>query len=217
MSNQVTVTVTVTRALARTKIIKDLLEDLKKECFVGYVRSSEKNGEMAQQYQRNSQANIDEYKSLVKEYVAIKTAIHQFNDTKTVTVLGLPEMTVAAILVEKTILQDRRDILNTIRDQYSDALHQQQRANITIDNEVSAYLANQEKQFGDTAGSKEAIDQLVKTYREAKEKERSLDIVSGFNHAEFIEKESEFINSFMNEIDTILSEINATNTISYSY
>jgi len=215
MANQVTVT--VTRALARAKIIKDLLEDLKKECFVGYVRSSEKNGEMAQQYQRNSQANIDEYKSLVKEYVAIKTAIHQFNDTKTVTVLGLPEMTVAAILVEKTILQDRRDILNTIRDQYSDALHQQQRANITIDNEVSAYLANQEKQFGDTAGSKEAIDQLVKTYREAKEKERSLDIVSGFNHAEFIEKESEFINNFMNEIDTILSEINATNTISYSY
>lgn len=215
MANQVTVT--VTRALARAKIIKDLLEDLKKECFVGYVRSSEKNGEMAQQYQRNSQANIDEYKSLVKEYVAIKTAIHQFNDTKTVTVLGLPEMTVAAILVEKTILQDRRDILNTVRDQYSDALHQQQRANITIDNEVSTYLANQEKQFGDTAGSKEAIDQLVKTYREAKEKERSLDIVSGFNHAEFIEKESEFINSFMNEIDTILSEINATNTISYSY
>lgn len=215
MANQVTVT--VTRALARAKIIKDLLEDLKKECFVGYVRSSEKNGEMAQQYQRNSQANIDEYKSLVKEYVAIKTAIHQFNDTKTVTVLGLPEMTVAAILVEKSILQDRREILNTVRDQYSDALHQQQRANITIDNEVSTYLANQEKQFGDTAGSKEAIDQLVKTYREAKEKERSLDIVSGFNHAEFIEKESEFINSFMNEIDTILSEINATNTISYSY
>lgn len=215
MANQVTVT--VTRALARAKIIKDLLEDLKKECFVGYVRSSEKNGEMAQQYQRNSQANIDEYKSLVKEYVAIKTAIHQFNDAKTVTVLGLPEMTVAAILVEKSILQDRRDILNTVRDQYSDALHQQQRANITIDNEVSAYLANQEKQFGDTAGSKEAIDQLVKTYREAKEKERSLDIVSGFNHVEFIEKESEFINNFMNEIDTILSEINATNTISYSY
>nr|DAS30784.1 MAG TPA: hypothetical protein [Caudoviricetes sp.] len=217
MANQVTVTVTVTRALARAKIIKDLLEDLKKECFVGYVRSSEKNGELAQQYQRNSQANIDEYKSLVKEYVAIKTAIHQFNDTKTVTVLGLPEMTVAAILVEKTILQDRRDILNTVRDQYSDALHQQQRANAGIDSEVSAYLANQEKQFGDTAGSKEAIEQLVKTYREAKEKERSLDIVSGFNHAEFIEKESEFINSFMNEIDTILSEINATNTISYSY
>lgn len=215
MANQVTVT--VTRALARAKIIKDLLEDLKKECFVGYVRSSEKNGELAQQYQRNSQANIDEYKSLVKEYVAIKTAIHQFNDTKTVTVLGLPEMTVAAILVEKTILQDRRDILNTIRDQYSDALHQQQRANVGIDSEVSTYLANQEKQFGDTAGSKEAIEQLVKTYREAKEKERSLDIVSGFNHAEFIEKESEFINNFMNEIDTILSEINATNTISYSY
>lgn len=215
MSNQVTVT--VTRALARAKIIKDLLEDLKKECFVGYVRSSEKNGELAQQYQRNSQANIDEYKSLVKEYVAIKTAIHQFNDTKTVTVLDLPEMTVAAILVEKTILQDRRDILNTVRDQYSDALHQQQRANAGIDSEVSAYLANQEKQFGDTAGSKEAIEQLVKTYREAKEKERSLDIVSGFNHAEFIEKESEFINNFMNEIDTILSEINATNTISYSY
>lgn len=215
MANQVTVT--VTRALARAKIIKDLLEDLKKECFVGYVRSSEKNGEMAQQYQRNSQANIDEYKSLVKEYVAIKTAIHQFNDTKTVTVLGLPEMTVAAILVEKSILQDRRDILNTVRDQYSDALHQQQRANAGIDSEVSAYLTNQEKQFGDTAGSKEAIEQLVKTYREAKEKERSLDIVSGFNHAEFIEKESEFINNFMNEIDTILSEINATNTISYSY
>ncbi len=215
MANEVTVT--VTRALARAKIIKGLLEDLKQECFVGYVRSTEKDGEVALKYKRNSQANIDEYKSLTKEYVAIKTAIHKFNDTKTVTVLGLPEMTVAAILVEKTILQDRRAILNTIRDQYTDALHQQQRANSVIDNDVSTYLANQEKQFGENTGSKEAIEQLVKTYREAREKERSLDIVSGFNHAEFIEKESEFINTFMAEIDTILSEINATNTITYSF
>lgn len=215
MANEVTVT--VTRALARAKIIKDRLDALRSECFVGYVRSTEKDGEVALKYKRNSQANIDEYKSLTKEYVAIKTAIHKFNDTKTVTVLGLPEMTVAAILVEKTILQDRRAILNTIRDQYTDALHQQQRANSVIDNDVSTYLANQEKQFGENTGSKEAIEQLVKTYREAREKERSLDIVSGFNHAEFIEKESEFINTFMTEIDTILSEINATNTITYSY
>lgn len=215
MANEVTVT--VTRALARAKVIKDRLDALKTECFVGYVRTSDKDGEVALKYKRNSQSNIDEYQSLTKEYVAIKTAIHKFNDTKTVTVLGMPEMTVAAILVEKSILQDRRIILNTIRDQYTEALHQQQRASANIDREVSIYLASSEKQFGDSEESKEVIEKLVKQYRESKEKELSLDVVSGFNHAEFIEKESEFINTFMNEIDTILSEINATNTITYSF
>lgn len=59
----------------------------------------------------------------MKEYVAIKTAIHQFNDTKEVTIVEFGTFTVAQLLVEKSILEERRKVYRNIREQNRVALN----------------------------------------------------------------------------------------------
>lgn len=208
---------TITRALSRTKVIKKRLDELSREAFVGYVRKAEAEKLGAQQYAKNSQSCFDEYQSLLKEFIAIKTAIHQFNDTKEVTIVEFGTFTVAQLLVEKSILEERRKVYRNIREQNRIALDTISHAEETLANEVAKYLATQEKQLNTESASKEYLESLTNMYKEAKQKELEIVAVSGFDHNKFLEEEGKRIELFTAEIDTILSEVNATNIINVTY
>lgn len=208
---------TITRALSRAKVIKKRLDELSREAFVGYVRKAEDEKLGAQQYAKNSQSCFDEYQSLLKEYVAIKTAIHQFNDTKKVTITEFGTFTVAQLLVEKSILEERRKVYRNIREQNNVALNTINNAQETIAREVSKYLATQNKELNTEVVNKEFLDDLAKKFEEAKQKELEVITVSGFDHLKYLEEEGKRIELFTNEIDIILSEVNATNTISVTF
>lgn len=208
---------TITRALSRAKVIKKRLDELSREAFVGYVRKAEAEKLGAQQYAKNSQSCFDEYQSLLKEYVAIKTAIHQFNDTKEVTIVEFGTFTVAQLLVEKSILEERRKVYRNIREQNRVALDTINDAEEKLANEVSKYLATQEKQLNTESASKEYLESLTNMYKEAKQKELEVVVVSGFDHAKYLEEEGKRIELFTAEIDTILSEVNATNIINVTF
>ena len=208
---------TITRALSRAKVIKKRLDELSREAFVGYVRKAEDEKLGAQQYAKNSQSCFDEYQSLLKEYVAIKTAIHQFNDTKKVTITEFGTFTVAQLLVEKSILEERRKVYRNIREQNNVSLNTINNAQETIAREVSKYLATQNKELNTEVVNKEFLDDLAKKFEEAKQKELEVITVSGFDHLKYLEEEGKRIELFTNEIDTILSEVNATNTISVTF
>ena len=208
---------TITRALSRAKVIKKRLDDLSRESFVGYVRKAEAEKLGAQQYARNSQSNFDEYQSLLKEYVAIKTAIHQFNDTKEVTITGFGTFTVAQLLVEKSIQEERRKVYRNIREQNRVALNTINAAEEEIASSVSKYLATQDKQLNAETTSKEFLEDLANKFKEAKQKELEVVVVSGFDHNKYLEEEGKRIELFTAEIDTILSEVNATNTINVTF
>lgn len=209
---------TITRALSRAKVIKKRLDELSREAFVGYVRKAEAEKLGAQQYAKNSQSCFDEYQSLLKEYVAIKTAIHQFNDTKEVTIPEFGTFTVARLLVEKSILEERRKIYRNIREQNRVALNTINEAEEEeIASSVSKYLATQDKQLNAETTSKEFLEDLANKFKEAKQKELEVVTVSGFDHLKYLEEEGKRIELFTNEIDTILSEVNATNTITVTF
>lgn len=208
---------TITRALSRAKVIKKRLDELSREAFVGYVRKAESEKLGAQQYAKNSQSCFDEYQSLLKEYVAIKTAIHQFNDTKQVTITEFGTFTVAQLLVEKSILEERRKVYRNIREQNNVALNTINNAQETIAREVSKYLATQNKELNTEVVNKEFLDDLAKKFEEAKQKELEVITVSGFDHLKYLEEEGKRIELFTNEIDTILSEVNATNIINVTF
>lgn len=208
---------TITRALSRAKVIKKRLDELSREAFVGYVRKAEAEKLSAQQYAKNSQSCFDEYQSLLKEYVAIKTAIHQFNDTKEVTIPEFGTFTVARLLVEKSILEERRKIYRNIREQNRVVLNTISEAEQEIASSVSKYLATQDKQLNAETTSKEFLEDLANKFKEAKQKELEVITVSGFDHLKYLEEEGKRIELFTNEIDTILSEVNATNTITVTF
>ena len=208
---------TITRALSRAKVIKKRLDELSREAFVGYVRKAEDEKLGAQQYAKNSQSSFDEYQSLLKEYVAIKTAIHQFNDTKEVTITEFGTFTVARLLVEKSILEERRKIYRNIREQNRIALKTIDEAEEEIASSVSKYLATQDKQLNAETTSKEFLEDLANKFKEAKQKELEVVTVSGFDHLKYLEEEGKRIELFTAEIDTILSEVNATNIIKVTF
>ena len=208
---------TITSAMSRAKVIKTRLDELSREAFVGYVRKAGAEKLGAQQYAKNSQSSFDEYQSLLKEYVAIKTAIHQFNDTKKVTITEFGTFTVAQLLVEKSILEERRKVYRNIREQNNVALNTINNAQETIAREVSKYLATQNKELNTEVMNKEFLDDLAKKFEEAKQKELEVITVSGFDHLKYLEEEGKRIELFTNEIDTILSEVNATNIINVTF
>lgn len=208
---------TITRALSRAKVIKKRLDELSREAFVGYVRKAEAEKLGAQQYAKNSQSCFDEYQSLLKEYVAIKTAIHQFNDTKEVTIVEFGTFTVAQLLVEKSILEERRKVYRNIREQNRIALNTINEAEEEIASSVSKYLATQDKQLNAETTSKEFLEDLANKFKEAKQKELEVVVVSGFDHNKYLEEEGKRIELFTAEIDTILSEVNATNIINVTF
>nr|DAQ61282.1 MAG TPA: septicolysin [Caudoviricetes sp.] len=208
---------TITRALSRAKVIKKRLDELSREAFVGYVRKAEAEKLGAQQYAKNSQSCFDEYQSLLKEYVAIKTAIHQFNDTKEVTIPEFGTFTVARLLVEKSILEERRKVYRNIREQNRVALNTINEAEEDIASSVSKYLATQDKQLNAETTSKEFLEDLANKFKEAKQKELEVVTVSGFDHLKYLEEEGKRIELFTAEIDTILSEVNATNIIKVTF
>lgn len=207
---------TITRALSRTKVIKKRLDELSREAFVGYVRKAEAEKLGAQQYAKNSQSCFDEYQSLLKEFVAIKTAIHQFNDTKEVTITEFGTFTIAQLLVEKSILEERRKVYRNIREQNRVALNTISAAEEDIASSVSKYLAAQDKQLSETT-PKEFLEDLANKFKEAKQKELEVVVVSGFDHVKWLEEEGKRIELFTAEIDTILSEVNATNIINVTF
>ena len=208
---------TINRALSRAKVIKKRLDELSREPFVGYVRKAEAEKLGAQQYAKNSQSSFDEYQSLLKEYVAIKTAIHQFNDTKEVSITGFGTFTVAQLLVEKSILEERRKVYRNIREQNRVALNTISEAEEEIASSISKYLATQDKQLNAETTSKEFLEDLANKFKEAKQKELEVVVVSGFDHNKYLEEEGKRIELFTAEIDTILSEVNATNTINVTF
>lgn len=208
---------TINRALSRAKVIKKRLDELSREPFVGYVRKAEAEKLGAQQYAKNSQSSFDEYQSLLKEYVAIKTAIHQFNDTKEVSITGFGTFTVAQLLVEKSILEERRKVYRNIREQNRVAMNTISEAEEEIASSVSKYLATQDKQLNAETTSKEFLEDLANKFKEAKQKELEVVVVSGFDHNKYLEEEGKRIELFTAEIDTILSEVNATNTITVTF
>lgn len=208
---------TITRALSRAKVIKKRLDELSREAFVGYVRKAEAEKLGAQQYAKNSQSCFDEYQSLLKEYVAIKTAIHQFNDTKEVTIPEFGTFTVARLLVEKSILEERRKVYRNIREQNRVALNTINEAEEEIASSVSKYLATQDKQLNAETTSKEFLEDLANKFKEAKQKELEVVTVSGFDHLKYLEEEGKRIELFTAEIDTILSEVNATSIINVTF
>ena len=85
-----------------------------------------------------------------------------------------------------------------------------------IASSVSKYLATQDKQLSETT-PKEFLEDLASKFKEAKRKELEVVVISGFDYNKYLEEEGKRIELFTAEIDTILSEVNATNIINVTF
>lgn len=199
---------TITRALSRIKVIQNRLEDLSSNrSFVSSVLSTEANSTRWQEFKSKSQSLWDEYKSLVSEYSKLKSAIKVANQTTKVVICG-SEMTVEEALIKKTLSKYELSVLENVKRQLVSAENEISSANDKIESTARQFA---EKLARDNATA-DQIEKAVEIGRSSAKKEFQRELVIGFK-SDQVQLAIDNYNKFLEEVDYVLSESNATTLI----
>lgn len=210
-------TMSITRALTRAKTIEKQLARLVESQFVVTLMKREVD-DVTDVYQDNlkmTQANFDQFNDLFAELNNIKAAVRKSNEVTKV-VIGGEELTVADALVYKNTIAYRNSFLDRITRENRNAESRVEQSKISADTKFATVRENLIK---NSQGQDVSEDYLktVLTEEERRLKKAIVEVkVSGINNVnEFIEAERKRIDTFIEEVDYVLSESNATTIIEF--
>lgn len=153
--------------------------------------------------------NLKSYTDMIDLRRKLKSAINLANSTTKVTIAG-KELTIADALDLKNEVTLRQQVLASIRLQHLQ--HAQ-----TVEADVPAQEARINEQVKATAGTSSdgaANKDVRDTYVKLDQDRRQLVLLDPNNLTAWIESESTEISNIIDEIDYVLSEVNAKTTIS---
>jgi len=207
----------ITRALTRAKTIEKQLARLVESQFVVTLMKREVD-DVSDVYQDNlkmTKSNFDQFNDLFAELNNIKAAVRKSNEVTKV-VIGGEELTVADALVYKNTIVYRNNFLDRITRENRNAESRVEQSKISADTKFASVRENLIK---NSQGQDVSEDYLktVLTEEERRLKKAIIEVkVSGINNVnEFIEAERKRINTFLEEVDYVLSESNATTIIEF--
>lgn len=210
-------TMSITRALTRAKTIEKQLARLVESQFVVTLMKREVD-DVSDVYQDNlkmTQSNFDQFNALFAELNNIKAAVRKSNEVTKV-VIGGEELTVADALVYKNTIVYRNNFLDRITRENRNAESRVEQSKINADTKFASVRENLIK---NSQGQDVSEDYLktVLTEEERRLKKAIVEVkVSGINNVnEFIEAERKRIDTFIEEVDYVLSESNATTIIEF--
>lgn len=207
----------ITRALTRAKTIEKQLARLVESQYVVTLMKREVDDE-SDVYQDNlkmTKSNFDQFNDLFAELNNIKAAVRKSNEVTKV-VIGGEELTVADALVYKNTIVYRNNFLDRITRENRNAESRVEQSKINADNKFASVRENLIK---NSQGQDVSEDYLktVLTEEERRLKKAIIEVkVSGINNVnEYIEAERKRIDTFIEEVDYVLSESNATTIIEF--
>jgi len=207
----------ITRALTRAKTIEKQLARLVESQFVVTLMKREVD-DVTDVYQDNlkmTQSNFDQFNDLFAELNNIKAAVRKSNEVTKV-VIGGEELTVADALVYKNTIVYRNSFLDRITRENRNAESRVEQSKISADTKFASVRENLIK---NSQGQDISEDYLktVLTEEERRLKKAIVEVkVSGINNVnEYIEAERKRIDTFLEEVDYVLSESNATTIIEF--
>lgn len=210
-------TMSITRALTRAKTIEKQLARLVESQFVVTLMKREVDDE-SDVYQDNlkmTQSNFDQFNDLFAELNNIKAAVRKSNEVTKV-VIGGEELTVADALVYKNTIAYRNSFLDRITRENRNAESRVEQSKINADNKFASVRENLIK---NSQGQDVSEDYLktVLTEEERRLKKAIVEVkVSGIKDVnDYIEAERKRIDTFIEEVDYVLSESNATTIIEF--
>lgn len=210
-------TMSITRALTRAKTIEKQLARLVESQFVVTLMKREVD-DVTDVYQDNlkmTKSNFDQFNDLFAELNNIKAAVRKSNEVTKV-VIGGEELTVADALVYKNTIVYRNSFLDRITRENRNAESRVEQSKINADNKFASVCENLIK---NSQGQDVSEDYLktVLTEEERRLKKAIIEVkVSGINNVnEYIEAERKRIDTFIEEVDYVLSESNATTIIEF--
>ena len=210
-------TMSITRALTRAKTIEKQLARLVESQFVVTLMKREVD-DVSDVYQDNlkmTKSNFDQFNDLFAELNNIKAAVRKSNEVTKV-VIGGEELSVADALVYKNTIVYRNNFLDRITRENRNAESRVEQSKINADNKFASVRENLIK---NSQGQDVSEDYLktVLTEEERRLKKAIIEVkVSGINNVnEYIEAERKRIDTFIEEVDYVLSESNATTIIEF--
>lgn len=210
-------TMSITRALTRAKTIEKQLARLVESQFVVTLMKREVD-DVTDVYQDNlkmTKSNFDQFNDLFAELNNIKAAVRKSNEVTKV-VIGGEELTVADALVYKNTIVYRSNFLDRITRENRNAESRVEQSKISADTKFATVRENLIK---NSQGQDVSEDYLktVLTEEERRLKKAIIEVkVSGINNVnEYIEAERKRIDTFIEEVDYVLSESNATTIIEF--
>lgn len=210
-------TMSITRALTRAKTIEKQLARLVESQFVVTLMKREVDDE-SDVYQDNlkmTKANFDQFNDLFAELNNIKAAVRKSNEVTKV-VIGGEELTVADALVYKNTIVYRNNFLDRITRENRNAESRVEQSKISADTKFASVRENLIKNSQGQGVSEDYL-KTVLTEEERRLKKAIIEVkVSGINNVnEYIEAERKRIDTFIEEVDYVLSESNATTIIEF--
>lgn len=210
-------TMSITRALTRAKTIEKQLTRLVESQYVVTLMKREVD-DVTDVYQDNlkmTKSNFDQFNDLFAELNNIKAAVRKSNEVTKV-VIGGEELTVADALVYKNTIVYRNNFLDRITRENRNAESRVEQSKISADTKFATVRENLIK---NSQGQDVSEDYLktVLTEEERRLKKAIVEVkVSGINNVnEYIEAERKRIDTFLEEVDYVLSESNATTIIEF--
>lgn len=210
-------TMSITRALTRAKTIEKQLARLVESQFVVTLMKREVDDEsdVFKDNLKMTQANFDQFNDLFAELNNIKAAVRKSNEVTKV-VIGGEELSVADALVYKNTIVYRNNFLDRITRENRNAESRVEQSKINADNKFATVRENLIK---NSQGQDVSEDYLktVLTEEERRLKKAIVEVkVSGIKDVnEYIEAERKRIDTFIEEVDYVLSESNATTIIEF--
>lgn len=210
-------TMSITRALTRAKTIEKQLARLVESQFVVTLMKREVDDvtDVFKDNLKMTQSNFDQFNDLFAELNNIKAAVRKSNEVTKV-VIGGEELSVADALVYKNTIVYRNNFLDRITRENRNAESRVEQSKINADNKFASVRENLIK---NSQGQDVSEDYLktVLTEEERRLKKAIVEVkVSGINNVnEYIEAERKRIDTFIEEVDYVLSESNATTIIEF--
>lgn len=210
-------TMSITRALTRAKTIEKQLARLVESQYVVTLMKREVDdvSDVFKDNLKMTKSNFDQFNDLFAELNNIKAAVRKSNEVTKV-VIGGEELSVADALVYKNTIAYRNSFLDRITRENRNAESRVEQSKINADTKFASVRENLIK---NSQGQDVSEDYLktVLTEEERRLKKAIVEVkVSGINNVnEYIEAERKRIDTFLEEVDYVLSESNATTIIEF--
>mgnify|MGYP000906048942 CR=1 FL=1 len=198
----------VTRALAELKNLDSKISNYTNLKFIDCKKSIQEVvcGVPIEDIEKGFQSNYDKIASTINNRDVIKRAVIASNAVTQVTI-GYKTMSVAEAIDLKNTINNKVQLLNAMRKQYSQAIKnvEQYNASIEDDAEMSAQNVFGQKQKSDTTEFKKYVQDYID-----RNKYELIDPIKLKDKIDSLEGE---IHTFKTEVDFVLSESNARTEI----
>ena len=207
--------ISITRALKELKLLDQRIRNALTNPFIAVQKGTGSSAEVVgtsgvkpEEYAKALKANIDKVRGMITYRAELKAKVVQSNAVTQVTI-GTEIMTVAVAIEQKEFVSTRQSFVETL-------INQAQTAQRTIETGNNALEVAIETQLITMLGKEKG---KVPTEEERKavvnpmEATRKLSLIDPNKVAELAQVEMEKLNTFINEVDFVLSESNSLTKI----